>query len=187
MSAHARPRFGGWYYGWNIVGVTMVIQAAAFGVIVYGFGLWVEPWSSEFGASRGEIMFGVTLMNIASALASPLIGHALARHPIRWLVVLGAVLMAAGLVAVSYATGFLFIIAMYMLVFSIVVVLVGPLSASTLMANWFDRSRGLAIGISAIGDQHSAVLGIASHRAQLRVIFHVRCPFLRNGQDHTLA
>jgi len=158
MTTHSKPRLGAWYYGWNIVGVTLVIQAAAFGVIVYGFGLWVEPWSQEFGASRGEIMFGVTLMNIASALASPLIGHALARYPIRWLVVLGAVLMAAGLVAVSFATGFLFVLAMYMLVFSIVVVLVGPLSASTLMANWFDRSRGLAIGISAIGTSIGGLL-----------------------------
>ena len=46
-------RTGSYFYGWNIVGVAMIFQAITFGMTVYGFGFWVEPWSAEFGASRG--------------------------------------------------------------------------------------------------------------------------------------
>jgi MFS family permease len=144
-------RVGSYFYGWNIVGVAMVFQSITFGMTVYGYGFWVEPWSAEFGASRGEIMIGISLMNLVSAILSPFVGHALDKFSIRWIVSLGACALAAGFLLISTATGLGTVLASYMLLVSIAVVLVGPMSASTLMAKWFTRNRGLAIGLSSVG------------------------------------
>ena len=144
-------RTGSYFYGWNIVGVAMIFQAITFGMTVYGFGFWVEPWSAEFGASRGQIMIGITLMNAASAILSPFVGHALDKYSIRWMVSIGAVALAAGFLVISTASGIWTILASYMVLISIAVVLVGPLSSSTLVAKWFTRNRGLAIGLSSVG------------------------------------
>ena len=130
----------------------------AFGMTVYGFGFWVEPWAQEFGASRGEIMIGITAMNAVSAVISPFLGHALDRYSIRTLTIIGSLLLALGMYLTSIASSIWFILVLYMLVFSIVVVLVGPLSASTLMAKWFDKNRGLAIGIASVGTSIGGLL-----------------------------
>ncbi len=129
----------------------MVFQSITFGMTIYGYGFWVEPWAAEFGASRGQIMMGITLMNAASAIMSPFVGRALDKYSIRWIVCFGAVALAAGFLVISTATGIWTILASYMLLISIAVVLVGPLSASTLVAKWFTHGRGRAIGFSSVG------------------------------------
>ena len=129
----------------------MAFQSITFGMTVYGYGFWVEPWSQEFGASRGEIMIGLSLMNGASAALSPFVGRALDQYSIRWIVCIGAVVLAAGFLVISTATGIQTVLASYTLLISIAVVLVGPMSASTLMAKWFTKNRGRAIGLSSVG------------------------------------
>jgi len=144
-------RAGSYFYGWNIVGAAMVFQSITFGMTIYGFGFWVEPWSAEFGASRGQIMVGITLMNAASAIMSPFVGRALDKYSIRWIVTIGAIVLAAGFLIISTASGIWTVLASYMLMISIAVVLLGPMTASTLVAKWFTHNRGLAIGLSSVG------------------------------------
>ncbi len=144
-------RAGSYFYGWNIVGAAMVFQSITFGMTIYGFGFWVEPWSAEFGASRGQIMVGITLMNAASAIMSPIVGRALDKYSIRWIVTIGAIVLAAGFLIISTASGIWTVLASYMLMISIAVVLLGPMTASTLVAKWFTHNRGLAIGLSSVG------------------------------------
>jgi len=129
----------------------MVFQSITFGMTIYGFGFWVEPWSAEFGASRGQIMVGITLMNAASAIMSPFVGRALDKYSIRWIVTIGAIVLAAGFLIISTASGIWTVLASYMLMISIAVVLLGPMTASTLVAKWFTHNRGLAIGLSSVG------------------------------------
>lgn len=144
-------RAGSYFYGWNIVGAAMVFQSITFGMTIYGFGFWVEPWSAEFGASRGQIMVGITLMNAASAIMSPFVGRALDKYSIRWIVTIGAIVLAAGFLIISTASGIWTVLVSYMLMISIAVVLLGPMTASTLVAKWFTHNRGLAIGLSSVG------------------------------------
>lgn len=140
-----------WYYGWNIIGAGMAFQAMAFGLTFYTFGVWVLPWSEEFGTSRGEIMIGYILVNIAMGLLAPFVGHAMDSKPIRALVTAGIVMIAGGFLLVSFGTSILQVLAIYATLVAAGAILAGPLGASTLAVKWFRARRSFAFGISAMG------------------------------------
>lgn len=140
-----------WYYGWNIVGTSMVFQALTFGLTIYAFGFWVKPLQAEFGASRAEIMLGMTLLQGVMGFLSPFAGYAMDRRSIRLLVCLGALCMGAGLVLAAYAPNVWVFCGAYGFLVSAGTLLAGPLAGSTLAAKWFRGRRGMAIGWSAVG------------------------------------
>ena len=80
-----------WSYGWNVVGATVVFQCVVFGLLIYSFTFWVEPWSQEFGASRGEIMVAISVFNVMVAVMAPFVGRAMDRFPVRYFVIAGAI------------------------------------------------------------------------------------------------
>jgi len=141
----------GWHYGWNVVGVTLVFQAVTIGILIYCFALFVVPWVEAFNASRGRVMFAITALQIGVGILSPLVGRAMDAMAIRWLVIGGALAVAAGLLLASLATAFWQIVLLYALVLPIGMALAGPLAAQTLVTRWFAERRGVALGVSAVG------------------------------------
>lgn len=144
----ARPR---WYYGWNVVGASLVFQAVTFGVSFFSFTFWVLPWMDEFDATRGEIMTATLAANLALGALAPFAGRAMDAVSIRLLVCLGAVSFATGLALAAAATALWQIIAIYASLVTLGNVLAGPLAAQTLAAKWFRARRGMAIGWSSVG------------------------------------
>ncbi len=140
-----------WHYGWNVVGLTLVFQAASIGILIYCFALFVVPWLEAFETSRGRVMIAITVLQIGVGLLSPLAGRAMDAMSLRWLVIGGACALTAGLLLASLATAMWQIIALYALVMPLGMVMAGPLAAQTLVTRWFLERRGMALGVSAIG------------------------------------
>lgn len=140
-----------WFYGWNVIAITLLFQSLTVGIHYYCFTLWVIPWSAEFGAVRGDIMLAITASQILSGAISPLAGRALDRMPNHWLVCGGAVAYAIGLLFIAMAQAVWQIVAIYMLVLPLGLVLTGAMAAQTLATRWFTRDRGLAIASSTLG------------------------------------
>lgn len=65
----------GLYYGWTIVGVSMLIGGLVVGLTFSAFGLFVTPVSEEFGLSRADMNTALIIRNIGSAAMAPLIGR----------------------------------------------------------------------------------------------------------------
>jgi len=139
------------FLGWWMVAAAVLAQAFSIGGTTYSFPLFLKPIAEEFGASRSTIQLGNSGLAVAMALAGPFLGHALDRRSIRAVLVFGALAMAAGYAALSASRE----LALLGLCFAGVVgpgaAALGPISASKLVANWFVRRRGFALGISAIG------------------------------------
>lgn len=140
-----------WFYGWNVIAITLLFQSLTVGIHYYCFTLWVIPWSAEFGAVRGEIMLAITASQILSGAISPLAGRALDRLPNHWLVCGGALTYAFGLLCIASAQAIWQIVAIYMLVLPLGLVLTGAMAAQTLATRWFTKDRGLAIASSTLG------------------------------------
>jgi MFS family permease len=146
-----KPRFT-WFYGWNVIAITLLFQSLTIGMHFYCFTLWVVPWGEEFGsAARGEIMIAITLSSLFSGLISPLSGRALDKLPSHKLVCGGALTYALGLMLIAMAQQIWQIIAVYMLILPIGLTLTGAMAAQTLATRWFTRNRGLAIACSTLG------------------------------------
>jgi len=149
-----------WYYGWNIVGVSLVFQGVLFGSIFFSYTLWVGEWLDDdnLGVTLTYVMVPITILNLAQSLMAPFAGYAMDRYSIRTLICTGTACAGFGYVLISLTTEFWQIIAIYGTLIMAGVLLAGPLAAQTLAAKWFGKNRGLAIGLSTTGTSIGGVV-----------------------------
>lgn len=149
-----------WYYGWNIVAISLVFQGLIFGSIFFSYTLWVGEWLDDpsLGVTLTLVMVPITLLNLAQSLLAPFAGYAMDRYSIRTLICVGATCAGLGFLLISWSTSFWQVIAIYGTFIMAGVLLSGPLAAQTLAAKWFDKNRGLAIGLSTTGTSIGGVV-----------------------------
>jgi len=139
------------FYGWWMVATAFLCQGVAAGCTMYIFGLFLIPVSEEFGTTRGTLSLGIAFFTASGGLIAPFLGPPLDRGKIRGVMAAGLVALSASLVLFSVAPTLwvLGLVAATLLAFSSTAA--GPLSASKLVANWFDARRGRALGIASTG------------------------------------
>ena len=143
----AATRFRGWW----IVGVGLAAQAITIGVTIIPFGFFTTPLVDEFGASIAQVASGLAIFMVASTLAGAVVGRVLDRGSIRAVMACGSLLMAACFLAMSAATALWQLAALFGAGAAAGLAMAGPLPATTVIAKWFDRRRGLAVGIASTG------------------------------------
>jgi len=139
------------FLGWRVVGAAFIAQFLTVTVTFAAFGNFVVPLATEFDISRGEIGRGVSIAILSMGLAGPLVGSWVDRGYIKQLFIIGLVVSASGLVAMSQIPQLWLIAAVYGLVVSIGACCFGQLPSMALVTNWFDRRRGLGMGIAVAG------------------------------------
>jgi MFS family permease len=139
------------FYGWWIVAAAVLAQAVAVGATQYAFPVFLKPVAEEFGASRSAVQSGFSGLAVVMALLGPALGPALDRRSIRAILCAGALAMAVGFAAIAASSELWLLGLCFAGVVGPGALAAGPLSASKLVANWFLRRRGLALGISATG------------------------------------
>ena len=139
------------FRGWYILAVTVVTQIIAIGCTNYIYSLYMIPIGEEFGASRTVMGTGMALFLLAMGCCSPLVGKLVDKRSQRNLLVLGGVLMAVGFALMAAATALWQMAVVLVLFIAVGSSLIGHLTSATILTSWFDRYRGRAIGISAMG------------------------------------
>lgn len=140
------------YPGWRVLIACVIGMIFSSGPMLFGsLGLLVEYFEGEFGWTRGGIMLSLSLNTIATIIAAPLCGRLIDRFGARRILLPSIVVFAALWASVPLFTGAL---SQLYLIFSLVGFLtVGTQSISyvRIISAWFDKKRGLAIGITASG------------------------------------
>ena len=139
------------FYGWWLIAAVFVGEMFAIGSTTYAFGLFVKPLELEFGISRGDANKGLALFIIGMGLSAPLIGRLIDRRSARRVMLFGAAWMALGFVAVALAPSLQWMALAVLLMVAVGATMIGPLTANTLASRWFDRRRGRALGMVAVG------------------------------------
>lgn len=135
---------------WRIVAAVFVCEMLAVGSTSYAYGLFIEPLQREFDLSRAEANTGLALLILGMAIAAPLVGRLLDRLPLRRVLIGGACAMAAGLFAIAFSHSLPVAGAALVLV-AMGATALGPLTAASAVTAWFERDRGKALGITAVG------------------------------------
>jgi MFS family permease len=139
------------FYGWVMVAVAFVTQFISSGVIFYTFGIALKEWTVEFDAGR----FGVSGIHFvlpwAGAAMAPFVGRLASAGHLRLLIPAGAVAAGLGFCAISQATSLWQLYIVYPLLMAYAAGTLSGVGASTLVVNWFSRTRATALGVSQIG------------------------------------
>ena len=142
----------GMFYGWYVVGAAAVGLALSWPVFaIYTFGPFVLPLSSEFGWQRGEMSAAITVVSWTAMAVSLALGFTVDRLGVMRVMLPSIVLLAMTVASMYFLNGSL--LHFYVTYFLIAVLGAGTsvLVFSKLVLNWFDRKRGLALGISIAG------------------------------------
>jgi sugar phosphate permease len=140
----------GVYYGWWILGGSVVAMALGSGVSFWAFGLYVEPLEAEFGWSRAGVSLAFSLALLASGFAGPLVGRWIDVRGPRSAIIVGAVLTALSYVLLA-TTQSLWQWYVYSALNAVVRQLMFFMPFMALIPRWFDRRRGMAISILGSG------------------------------------
>ena len=138
------------FYGWRITAASFAILFVSVGTVLYAPPVFLVPLQEHFGWSRAQISAGGALGAMVGGGLAPLIGVWIDRYGARILMTVGGVMLAAGFALLSLITSLWHLYAINLMV-AIGISCVAWLPNQTLISNWFERKRGLAMGISLAG------------------------------------
>lgn len=153
---NGRPR--GWYHGWSIVAVCILMQAAANGLTYNAFSLFLRDWSAQLHSPVSQLHLAIGAMALVAALAAPGVGVLADKYPARRIFVGGLLGIAAFYFLIGTVSAVWQFIALYGLLAPFALVLSTAVPANALISRWFRRRLGLALGLSAFGIGMAGVL-----------------------------
>ena len=139
------------FYGWMIVGIAFAAQFLSNAAGLSIIGNLMTPISEEFGVSRSLVGIGPGVAILVIGVLGPFIGRLVDAGHVRRVMVVGCAMNGLGLIGLSYASTFAQAAASFILLTAPGLALYGMMPALALVANWFVRRRGLALGIAVAG------------------------------------
>jgi MFS family permease len=146
-SALRRP-----FYGWVVAFASAV--GLAFGISVFipaTTGLLVAPFREAFGWSPPQVMFALSFATMITVPAAPVTGALVDRFGARWIIALS--FLAQGLIIASMRYIDSNVWGFYARYFALAALCTGTTAVafSAVISRWFDKRRGLALGIAFAG------------------------------------
>lgn len=138
------------FYGWRIVAAAFFILFVSVGIALYTGPVFLPALEREFGWSRAAISAATSIGALVGALLSPLVGGWIDRWGARRVMTLGGLVMASGFLLLSRIDSLWQMYACNLLA-ATGVTSVAWIPNQTLISNWFERKRGLAMGITLAG------------------------------------
>ncbi len=138
------------FYGWWIVGGSLLISLLVGGAVFYGFTAFFEPIVQEMGWSYAQISLASSLRGLEAGLLAPFIGILVDRWGSRRLIFIGAIVTATGMLVLSRSNS----LAMFYGAFALQTLGTSGCTGIALMtavANWFHKKIGLASAIAICG------------------------------------
>ena len=138
------------FYGYWILLVAFLCLFIPIGCGYFIFSLFIRPLQLDMGWSRAMIMLAFSILLLVTGASSPLAGRLVDRFGPKKIICVGISLICLGLAVLSNTH--------LLWHFYVGYAIVGmgnagssQVAASTLVSNWFDRKRGMAIGIMSTG------------------------------------
>jgi len=133
------------FYGWWIIIASSIVTTYNGGIMFYGFTAFFNPILNEFGWTRAATSLAFSLQRLEGGIAAPIVGYFIDRLGPRKMSLFAVTVFGAGFILLSKVQSLLsFYIAF-------IVISIGHSAGfysvgATVVANWFVRKRGRAMG-----------------------------------------
>jgi MFS family permease len=146
------------FYGWWVVLASSVGLFWGVPISVYSFSVFLKPLMQEFHAGRAAVSLGFTLHLITGAALAPLLGWLLDRYGARRVILVGTSIFGMLLLANRAFSGSIWQLYLFYILLGVFLHGGGPIPYGTVVCRWFDRHRGLALGLMMLGIGLGAML-----------------------------
>lgn len=146
--------------GWKILLACMVgVGFGATGLPFYTMGLFLKPLSAEFDWSAATVAGAAMCLQVGLLVTAPFVGKVVDRFGARRVALLSLLGLAAGFVALTQLRGSVTALYASWLALALLACGTTPVVWTRTVNAWFDRSRGLALGLTLAGTGLAAILG----------------------------
>jgi sugar phosphate permease len=137
------------FFGWYIVGATLIITTFVSGFFNYGMSALVIPMEESLGTNREVISTAIGVAPIESAVLGPFLGMFIDRLGARRIMLAGVLLHTLGFILIGHAHS----VPQFVFYFIVLAIGNGMIVAPSLatIGNWFIKRRGLAYAIGPMG------------------------------------
>ena len=149
-SDHKKNTNNKFFYGWYIVSAGFSIQLLIGSLMIHSFTAYFPLLEAQFGWSRATLSGAFALSRAESGLLGPLQGWLIEKYGPRMMAVFGMCLFGIGFILFSQIDSILG----YYVTFFLMAAgssIAGHLTVATAIFNWFNRKRGIAVGLSSTG------------------------------------
>jgi len=136
---------------WVVVGAVAGLFVCNGPVMSFTFGVFLKPIMADMGAQRGTVSLAFGIGGVCSALMVPLLGWMMDRWSIRRVALPGIVIYAAATALLGLSPNSLLVFTLLFALAEAASAIQTPLGYAKAIAAWFDRRRGLALGIAMSG------------------------------------
>ena len=136
---------------WIVVASILGLIVGAGSINIFAFGVFLKPVSDDLGISRGTLSAAVFLSSILTAAGSPVLGTMIDRCGIRMVMLPAIALFALVTAAFSFLTADPMVLFVVYGLSGLIGAGQTPIAYSKAVSAWFDKQRGLALGIAMAG------------------------------------
>jgi MFS family permease len=140
------------FYGWTIVGVSIVGLATGWAAIgIFSFGAFIKPLELEFGWQRGEISLALAVINLTGIAMAPILGFLVDKHGARKILLPSALMLGLLTASLFFLSSNIWHFYFVWFLVAVLGCATTPLTYSKVIVKWFDRRRGIALGVALAG------------------------------------
>ncbi len=136
----------------------LTLEFTVVGFLFYSFPVIWPYLISELGMTESQLGIVSAFYFIPVAVLAIIVGRALDKYSVKNFMMIGAIIYAVGLFSLSFINSYWSLLTIYLTILALGSIMMGNLAVSKLIANWFDKNAGRALGIAAIGISFSGVI-----------------------------
>jgi len=137
---------------WIVFACACGLVVGAGSILIFSFGVFLKPVTEDLGISRGDLSTALGTSTWLTALACPIVGWLIDRFGTRRVMIPGILLFALAVAGFGFMQARpLFFVFLIFGIASFVGGIQTPIAYAAVISRWFDRERGLALGLATAG------------------------------------
>jgi MFS family permease len=144
------------FFGWFIIAASVFTFGIAVGVPYYNLPFFYDYFQKEFGWRLDQITFGFPLAALLTIWVGPIL---IPRFSPRKLILAGTALTAVALMGMGLMMGSIELYFFLWFIYTVGYLFSGPIPHQILVSYWFQKKRGMAMGIVYVGVGLMGALG----------------------------
>ena len=136
------------FYGWWVTAAAFITFGLSVGLPYYNISFFYDYFEKTYGWSKAQITFGFPLAAVLTLWIGPII---IPRFSPRKLILVGTGLTCLAFLGFGNMTGSIYVYWGLWFVYTVGYILSGPIPHQIIIAQWFRKNRGKAMGVVYVG------------------------------------